>query len=351
MKIALLISGGVDSSVALYLLKEQGYDVDAFYLKIWLEDELSYLGECPWEEDLSYVKQICDKTGTTLHIIPMQKNYWDKVVSYTIKEIKKGYTPNPDIMCNSHIKFGVFLDEISDKYQYIATGHYAKKLEEHGNQYLIKTPDPVKDQTYFLAYLKQAQLRKAIFPISSYTKKEIRGFADIYDLPNKTRKDSQGICFLGKIKFRDFILYHLGEKKGDIIELETNKKMGEHPGFWFYTIGQRHGLKLSGGPFYVTKKDTEKNIVYISKTYKPETSSSFYVSEFNWIPEKPVNLDDLTVKVRHGPEIYGCKLQFTDKDTGYVELDRADQGIAPGQFAVFYDQNLCLGGGIIQKNR
>ena len=264
-KVAVLISGGVDSSVALKLLKEQGYNITAFYLKIWLEDELSFLGSCPWEEDLFYIKQICEKENIPLKIVPFQKEYWDEVVKYTISEIKAGRTPNPDILCNKRIKFGAFLNKFGNDFDKVATGHYAQVEEINGTFHLKRSPDPVKDQTYFLSHLNQDQLKKAIFPIGHLKKSEVRALAEKFDLPNKNRKDSQGICFLGKIKFNDFIKHHLGETVGDIIEFETGKKLGEHNGFWYHTIGQRQGLKLSGGPWYVVAKDPEKNIVFISK--------------------------------------------------------------------------------------
>ena len=254
MKIAVLTSGGVDSSVALRLLKDAGHDVTAFYLKIWLEDELAYLGECPWEEDLEFVQKICSEIDVPLKVVPMQQEYWNKVVSYTVSEAKAGRTPNPDVLCNQQIKFGAFYEFIDDSYEKVATGHYAQ-VEESADGFLLKrAPDPVKDQTYFLAQISQKQLSRAMFPIGEYKKDEVRALAEKYQLPNKDRKDSQGICFLGKIPFKEFLKHHLDEMPGDFIDLETMEKIGEHQGFWFYTIGQRNGLGLSGGPWFVVKK-------------------------------------------------------------------------------------------------
>ena len=244
MKIAVLISGGVDSSVALRLLKEQGHELTAFYLKIWLEDELSYLGDCPWEEDLSYVRAVCEQAGVPLQVVSLQKEYWDHVVSYTMQEIKAGRTPNPDILCNQRIKFGMFFNHIDASFDKVATGHYAQVKEQNGIFSLHRAPDPIKDQTYFLSYLSQAQLARALFPIGHLQKEQVRQLAQQFDLPNKERKDSQGICFLGKLKFNDFIKFHVGEKPGDMIEYETGKKLGTHKGFWFHTIGQRQGSGL-----------------------------------------------------------------------------------------------------------
>ena len=348
MKIAVLLSGGVDSSVALRLLKDAGHDITAFYLKIWLQDEYSFLGECPWEEDLRYVRGVCEQADVPLNVISLQTEYWDSVVSYTISEIKEGRTPNPDMFCNSLIKFGQFYDRIDDSFEKVASGHYAKVEKTDGKFQLKKSPDPVKDQTYFLAYLTQEQFSSALFPIGDYKKDEIRTLAENYDLPNKVRKDSQGICFLGQIKFDEFIKHHLGIKTGNIINADTGRVIGEHNGYYYFTIGQRSGLGLSGGPWYVVKKDVEKNFIYISKEkLKPGETSEFTVGKFNWISGSKPGKEDLQVKIRHGANFFNCKLELNGSETGKVFLDGADKGIAPGQFAVFYDDEVCLGGGVI----
>ena len=391
MKIAVLVSGGVDSSVALRLLKDQGHDLTAFYLKIWLEDELSFLGDCPWEEDLKYVQAVCKLVDVPLQVVNLQEEYHNKVVSYAISEVSAGRTPSPDLFCNKLIKFGCFLEKFGDQFDKVATGHYAqtqeinvpfiklknplkwfdrlttngfykpfalslsKGLSErfqkkfNGKFLLRKAVDPIKDQTYFLSHLDQNQLSKILFPIGNLQKSQVRELAQKYDLPNKDRKDSQGICFLGKIKFSDFIKHHLGIKKGDLVEFETGKKVGEHEGFWYYTLGQRKGIRLSGGPWFVVKKDTQKNIVYISNKYfTPEKKRDILtVSSFNWISgQKPEN-KNLQVKIRHGEQIYNCTLDFNYDDSAVVKLDKQDQGLAPGQFAVFYDGDICLGCGVI----
>ena len=348
MKIAVLLSGGVDSSVALSLLKNEGHEITAYYLKIWLQDEFSFLGDCPWEEDLEYARGVCDQAGVPLEIISLQNEYWDNVVTYTISEVKEGRTPNPDIFCNSLIKFGKFYDKIDDSYEKVASGHYAKAELVNGKYLLKRSPDPVKDQTYFLAYLNQKQLSRAYFPLGNYRKSEVRNFAEQFNLPNKNRKDSQGICFLGQVKFNGFIKQHLGVKKGDIIVSETGEKIGEHEGYYYFTIGQRSGLKLGGGPWYVVKKDTEKNLVYISKENKTERSrNNFKVTKFNWITDVRPHKQNLQVKIRHGQRFFNCTLNFLDDKTAEVILDEPDQGIAPGQFAVFYDGDVCLGGSVI----
>lgn len=349
MKIAVLVSGGVDSSVALKMLKDQGHDVTAFYLKIWLEDELSYLGDCPWEADLAYVRSLCEQVGVPLEVVSMQKEYHDEIVAYTIAEVKAGRTPNPDVFCNSRIKFGLFFNKIPHAFEKVATGHYAQLRKVDGRMHLVCAPDAVKDQAYFLSHLSQGQLERALFPIGHLQKSQVRELAQQWNLPSKDRKDSQGICFLGKFKFRDFIKFHLGEKKGPIIELETGKKIADHNGFWFYTIGQRQGLGLGGGPWYVVDKDCVKNIVYISRNYYSDDKKrdSLYVHNCNWIVDPRNMPHEVQVKLRHGPLRHPGTLHFLDDGRVSVKLAQRDQGIAPGQFAVFYDNDVCLGSGII----
>ncbi len=348
MKIAVLLSGGVDSSVALRLLKDDGHDLTAFYLKIWLQDEFSFLGDCPWEEDLKYARAVCKQADVPLEVLSLQDEYWNTVVTYTIEEIKEGRTPNPDIFCNSLIKFGEFYDKIDSSFEKVASGHYAQIEEKNGKFILKRSPDPVKDQTYFLAYLTQQQLARGLFPIGKYTKAEIRELAQKLQLPNMNRKDSQGICFLGQVKFREFIKHHLGEVEGEIIDIDTGKVMGKHPGYYFYTIGQRSGLGLGGGPWYVVQKDVKNNIVYVSRENRAARErDEFKVGKFNWILEEKPSKENLLVKIRHGVNFYECTLTINENGTGTVKLSKPDKGIAPGQFAVFYDGEVCLGGGVI----
>jgi tRNA (5-methylaminomethyl-2-thiouridylate)-methyltransferase len=345
MKIALLLSGGVDSSLALALLKEQGHDVTAFYLKIWLEDELSHLASCPWEEDLSYAQAVCTKLDVPLKIINLQKEYHDRVVTHTIAQVKAGRTPNPDVLCNEHIKFGLFFEVIEDSFEKVATGHYAQVEEKDGVFILKRSPDPIKDQTYFLCRLSQKQLSRAYFPVGHLTKEEVRALAQKHDLPTQSRKDSQGICFLGEFKFRDFIKAHLGTQEGKFIDSETNRVVGGHEGHWYYTIGQRRGIELSGGPWYVTKKDPEANAVYISNHYQEINAErlEFTVEALHWFSREHAQ-GPVLIKLRHRTTPKLCTL--TDK--GNVKLSSKDQGIASGQYAVFYDNDICLGSGIIQ---
>ena len=358
MRIAVLTSGGVDSSVSLRLLKDQGHDITAFYLKIWLEEELSYLGNCPWEEDLAFVREVCAQAGVPLEVVPFQKEYWDRVIAATIKEVEAGRTPNPDIFCNARIKFGVFYDYLSlsgstAKYDKIASGHYAQTEEKDGLTYLKRSPDEVKDQTYFLSQLSQEQVSRALFPIGQCTKEEARKLARQYQLPNALRKDSQGICFLGKIPFERFLEAYLGKRPGKLIEYETGKVLGEHNGFWFYTIGQRRGIRLSGGPWYVVAKNSTTNEIFIShaEKYMEKARDTFEVTGLNWITEKPFAGKEFLVKVRHGAKMYPATIQYKESDRVRVALREKDQGLAAGQFAVFYDGEYCLGGGIIAEEK
>jgi tRNA (5-methylaminomethyl-2-thiouridylate)-methyltransferase len=346
MRVAMLMSGGVDSSVAAVTLKKQGYEVTAFYLKIWLEDELAYLGDCPWEEDLKYVRQICEEHDIPLEIINLQTQYFDKVVSYAIDEVKLGRTPNPDLFCNSRIKFGAFFDFIDESYDKVATGHYADIGMLEGTTILKRVRDQIKDQTYFLAHLTKKQIERALFPLAQYTKPRVRELATEYNLPNKDRKDSQGICFLGKLKYNDFLKHYLGEVEGDIIDIKTDKVLAQHKGYWYHTVGQRKGTGLGHGPWYVVKKDVDKNIVYVSNEYDTEKKDTFFVDELNLFTDLPKS--NLKVKVRHGQQMYDCTIKKID-DRYQVTLQGNDQGLAPGQFAVFYDEQYCYGCGVITE--
>lgn len=352
MNVALLISGGVDSSVALARLVAEGHRVTAFYLKIWLEDEMAHLGSCPWGDDVATIREVCKQFDVPFEIVPLQQAYWDRVVAYVIATVKAGQTPNPDIFCNQQVKFGAFYDLFGKEFDAIATGHYAQTRHADGKTHLLCSPDAIKDQTYFLALLDQKQLAHALFPIGHLTKAEVRAEAARLGLVNATRKDSQGICFLGKIKFPDFIRYHVGEKEGELIEYETGKSVGKHHGFWFYTIGQRQGIGLSGGPWYVVTKDAAQNRVYISRHYyeADKRRDSCTITSCNWFV-KPPNIDaPLEIKFRHGPHRHQAQLHWLENGNYQIQLlGSHDQGIAAGQCAVIYDDNECLGGGIITE--
>jgi len=347
MRSAVLLSGGVDSSVALEMAHERGDDVTAFYLKIWLEDELAYLGDCPWEEDLTYARAVCDRLNVPLEIVPLQAEYLDQVVTVAIAELKAGRTPSPDIFCNQRIKFGAFLDRIGNDFDRIISGHYAQIDRSDSTVKLRRSPDPVKDQTYFLCNLSQKQVARLDFPIGGMLKSKVREMAEASDLPNKDRKDSQGICFLGKIRYPEFVKFHLGERTGDIVDILTGKVLGAHQGFWFHTIGQRQGLGLGGGPWYVVEKDIDQNIVYVSDGEEKERRAckAFSLIDPNWNQGLPES-DRFKVKVRHGPNLVDARVDIS-QHCAQVTLDQGDSGIAPGQWAVIYDDDICLGGGVI----
>ena len=368
--VALLLSGGVDSSVALNLLKRQNYNVTAFYLKIWLEDELAHLGQCPWEDDYLMCQKVCEQAGVPLEAISLQDAYKDRVISYTVKEAEQGRTPNPDIMCNSRIKFGCFYDEIASRdFDYVATGHYAQLRQDKdtGLMRLIRAPDPIKDQSYFLCALTQEQLHRVKFPIGHLQKWEVRALAEEFKLPNRNRPDSQGLCFLGKVKFEEFLAAYLGERPGKIVDAATGDLLGQHKGVWYHTVGQRKGvgkvlnpLATSRGPWYVVAKDPENDIVFCSNQYDEDiftaSRSQFTVEDIRWIAGNPpasmVNGSGFfTMKIRHGPRLVGGSLTLTDSDgiVGDVKLENKDSGLAPGQYVVFYDDEECHGGGVISE--
>ncbi|MBR3959160.1 MAG: tRNA 2-thiouridine(34) synthase MnmA [Bacteroidales bacterium] len=358
MNIAALVSGGVDSSVVVHLLKEQGLTPDIFYIRIGMEDEEGFI-DCPAEEDIEITTYIAKKYGCRFEEVNLHKEYWDNVVSYTIESVRKGLTPNPDVMCNRLIKFGAFNDKRGHDYDRIATGHYATSRVEGGTTFLATAKDPIKDQTDFLTQLSYPQIQKAMFPIGHLMKSEVRQLAHDAHLPSADRKDSQGICFLGKINYNDFLRRYLGEKEGKIVELETGKILGTHKGYWFHTIGQRKGLFLSGGPWFVVKKDIDENILYVSQGYTPEAQYGkeinllgfHYLSADIWnTPADGSPADDWSIpvkfKIRHTPEFaQGNLSRINDPVYGtlfHLSSDTKIQGIAAGQYATIYDNNADL---------
>ncbi len=243
------------------------------------------------------------------------------------------------------------MERYGAEFDVVATGHYAQVRHDiDGTVHLLRAPDPVKDQTYFLSMLQQEQLARALFPIGHLQKAEVRRMAQVFDLPTAQRKDSQGICFLGKISFTDFIKHHCGVRPGAIVRRDTGDVLGQHDGFYFYTIGQRKGLNLSGGPWYVCAKDAQQNIVYVAHGFAQQDQwrDTFMVSECNWIVASPMNHEALAVKLRHGPHFYQCHVEQVSDMDYKVYLATKDQGITPGQFAVFYHHRECIGGGVIQ---
>ncbi len=354
MSVAVLVSGGVDSSVALHrTVSAFGPDrVHAYYLKIWLEDDVSFLGSCPWEDDIAYARAVCDGLGVALHTVSLQREYYERVVAYALDELRAGRTPSPDIFCNRRIKFGAFWDALGDSIDSIATGHYAQTRRTEGGVELLRAPDPVKDQTYFLSHLSQEQARVASFPIGSMKKAEVRAEARRLELPNRDRPDSQGICFLGRLRYPDFVRAYLGEREGAIVERESGSRLGTHRGAWFYTIGQRQGLGLGNGPWYVVEKRMDENVVFVShqRNDHDRMVSEYDVEHAHWILSPPER-SRLDVKLRHGPDLVTSRVTLLPGDTARVELSRPDGGVAPGQFTVFYDGDVCLGGATIADIR
>lgn len=390
MSIAALLSGGVDSSVAVHLLCEQGYRPDLFYIKIGMDDD-GY--SCPQEEDLEIVRAMAHRYGLQYEVVDLQKEYWDNVVTYTIDKVRRGFTPNPDVMCNRLIKFGAFDQKVGHTYDKTATGHYASTIEgwvgvlagsfglstddipcstdflsaqnsdSTTQTFLATTPDPIKDQTDFLAQLEGWQVAHSLFPIGKMAKGEVRRIADEARLPAAHRKDSQGICFLGKINYNEFIERFLGKKEGPIVEIETGKVLGHHQGFWFHTIGQRKGLYLSGGPWFVVKKDIVENVVYVSRGYQPEAQmkDELVMRDMHWITCNPFSVINATqdgnairslavkFKIRHVAELHTGTLMALADGGYYLKMDQKTNGVAPGQFCVIYtpDGRICLGSGEI----
>ncbi len=374
-RIAVLLSGGVDSSVVVYEFAKLGLHPDCFYIKIGPEEDAEW--DCSSEEDLEMATAVAHKYGCKLEVIDCHKEYWNQVTTYTMEKVRAGLTPNPDVMCNRLIKFGAFDEKRGHDYDLIATGHYAQTEIEEVQQivngklincklkWLCTSPDPVKDQTDFLAQIYDWQLKKALFPIGHYVKDEVRQIAEREHLVNAKRKDSQGICFLGKISYNDYIRRYLGEMPGDVIELETGRRIGEHKGLWFHTIGQRKGMGFGGGPWFVVKKDVAQNILYVSHGYDPETAykQDFPVHDFHWLnvtlgsgnfvtfSSDVTKFPDpnVTFKIRHTPEYHPATLEWTGENSFVVHSKEKIHGVAPGQFCVIYDDrhHRCLGSGEI----
>lgn len=352
MKIAVLISGGVDSAVVVHKLKEEGHDLHLFYIRIGMDNGE---GDCSAEEDIEMCTYIAKKYALPLEVVSLHEEYWENVMEYALHTMKVGLTPNPDMMCNKMIKFGFFEERWGKNFDMTATGHYATTQFVGETKYLATAVDRVKDQTDFLAQISYDQLKHLMFPIGNMPKNEVRELAISANMPNAYRKDSQGICFLGKINYNDFIKRHLGEKTGNIIEIETGRKIGEHKGFWFHTIGQRKGLGLSGGPWYVVKKNITDNVIYVSNGYDNEKQYGkiLHLDEMHFISGNPWNSCaepvEIMFKNRHTPEFMKARFIPLGGSEYIIESETKVQGIAPGQFAVIYDKSghLCYGSGVI----
>lgn len=366
-RIAALVSGGVDSSVVVHLLCQAGYRPTLFYIQIGMEER--GFADCSWEDDLEIVRHLAHRYDCPLEVVSLHKEYWTQVVEYTIDTVRRGLTPNPDMMCNKLIKFGCFEEKWGKDFDFIATGHYATTSFIDGHLYLTTAPDPVKDQTDFLAQINFRQVSKLLFPTGHLLKSQVRQIAEEAHLLSARRKDSQGICFLGKVNYNEFIQRALGEREGLIIERETGKVLGKHRGYWFHTIGQRKGLGLSGGPWFVVKKNIRRNILLVSQGYDPSDQygdhigmeQCDFISLDPWAYtslrrglETPLSREtplEITFKVRHTPEFTRGLLSYHPEEGYLIESKEPIQGIAPGQYAVLYDtvHRICFGSGMITR--
>lgn len=354
MRVVVGISGGVDSSVAAYLLKQQGHDVVGLFMINWDADD----GQCTAMEDYEDVKRVCDKIGIPYFSVNYAKEYYERVFTYFLDEYKKGRTPNPDVLCNREIKFGPFLEKAKALgADMIATGHYAKTFQKDGKTYLAKASDLTKDQSYFLNQLSQKQLSSVIFPLADITKKQVREIAKKLELSTAEKKDSTGICFIGERNFKKFLKQYLPAQSGEIRTLDE-KVVGHHDGLMYYTIGQRRGLNLggthdgNGERWFVLKKDLEKNVLYVSQGECSELfSNGLYATDFNWIPEKPKEKEiECFAKFRYRQPDQAVKVTVLEDRKIKVDFKEKQRAITEGQFVVLYDKNgVCYGGGIIDK--
>lgn len=351
------MSGGVDSSVTAALLVEQGHDVTGVYMKNWTRDLPGM--QCPWAEDLADAKRVAVQLGIPFKVYDFQAEYKHKVVDYMISEYAAGRTPNPDIMCNSQVKFKLFLETaLADGAEMIATGHYAKVSHPSGpvaeapspsratrGSRLLKAVDANKDQTYFLYRVTSAALAKTLFPLGGFEKMEVRRMAEERGLLTATRKESMGICFVGAVGIREFLSEFVETVPGKVIDKDTGMVVGDHDGAIFYTLGQRHGLHLGGGlPYYVVSKDMTKNEVYVSRNLNDEQMwrTELPLSDVHWINDAPGEHDELHVRLRHRGQLKRCNVRGST-----LQLEEPERAVAAGQSAVIYRGEEVLGGGIV----
>jgi len=344
-KVYVGMSGGVDSSVTAALLKEHGYDVTGVYMKNWSQNLPGF--HCPWKEDYQDAKRVAVQLGIPFKMYDFEKQYRQKVVDYMIEGYKAGITPNPDIMCNQEVKFKLFLDAaLDDGADMIATGHYARTLDGQ----LFAGVDENKDQSYFLYRVTSDALQKSLMPIGELEKPEVRKLATKLGLATAEKKDSQGICFVGKVGIKEFLLAELGEQPHGTIMDQNGKRIGEHDGALFYTIGQRHGLNVGGGlPYYVVGKDMTKNEVYVTTDLQDERlwSKELQLTSLHWINEPPEIGKSYQVRTRYRASLVDCTVESAANITT-VKLKSDVRAITPGQSAVIYDNDRILGGGIVR---
>ena len=348
------MSGGVDSSVAALLLKQQGYNVIGLFMNNW--EEKDECGACTSEEDFADVRRVANSIGVPYYSVNFAKEYMDRVFSYFLAEYKAGRTPNPDVLCNREIKFKDFKAQAKRLgADYIATGHYCDILHDGDTHYLLKAKDQSKDKTYFLNQLSQDQLDGVLFPLGKLDKSEVRKIAEENGLATATKKDSTGICFIGERNFREFLLKYIPAKKGKIMTYD-GKVLGEHLGLMYYTIGQRRGLGIGGqkeddgSRWFVIEKDLKENILYVAHGAEDKLySKGLLMNSCNWIPSVPNKKEfECTAKFRYRQPEQKCKVFISDNGIE-VEFAERQRAITEGQFAVFYDGDKCIGGGVIEK--
>lgn len=345
MRVYVGMSGGVDSSLAAALALEQGHQVTGVYLKNWTQDLPGMI--CPWADDLADAKRVAVHLGIDFKVFDFQKEYKKQVVDYMIYQYQQGQTPNPDIMCNQEIKFKLFLQTaLSEGADFVATGHYARV--KNGN--LLTAKDKTKDQTYFLYRVTKDALQKTLFPIGHLTKVQVRAMAKKRGLATASKKDSQGICFVGQIGIKEFLSQYVSAAPGPIVDKKTNKILGEHSGAIFYTIGQRHGLGVGGGlPIYVVGKDMQKNIVYVTSDLNDQGlwASRIELSQIHWI-DKPAQKNAVyQIRSRYRAPLVQAKVLDISPKEALVELEEPIRAVTPGQSVVFYDGQTVLGGGVV----
>ncbi|MBE6114702.1 MAG: tRNA 2-thiouridine(34) synthase MnmA [Erysipelotrichaceae bacterium] len=362
-KVILGLSGGVDSAVAAYILKEQGYDVECAFMRNWdamanndfLGNPTNNDSQCPQEKDWEDACSVAEALGLKIHRIDFVKEYWDNVFQVFIDEYQKGRTPNPDILCNKYIKFDYFLKfALELGADYVATGHYARVDHTKEEEIMLRGLDNNKDQTYFLCQLNQYQLSKTLFPIGELQKSEVRKIANELQLRIANKKDSTGICFIGERNFREFLKNYIPMKEGNIIEYETGKVVGKHQGVMYYTIGQRKGLGIGGpgGPWFVIGKSVTKNELYVAQGAEDQWlfTNSCLVKGVNWIsPKRFEGKLDCTAKFRYRQADKEVTLSWINDTDLLVEYKNPVSSVTPGQEAVFYQGEVCLGGGVIEE--
>lgn len=353
-RVVIGMSGGVDSSVAALLLKEQGYDVIGLFMKNW--DETDEYGNCTANEDFDDVRKVCDQIGIPAYSINFEKEYMEKVFSFFLSEYKRGRTPNPDVLCNREIKFGDFLEKALEfDADYIATGHYARVDNVNNKFRLLRGIDTNKDQSYFLNQLNQKQLEKTIFPIGNIIKPDIRKIAERANLFTAKKKDSTGICFIGERNFNEFLNKYLPAQPGEIRSLENDQVLGKHQGLMYYTLGQRRGIgiggKGSGEPWFVAKKDLENNILFVVQGEKHPSlySKGLSATDVNWISQTQSSGSEFecSAKFRYRQPDQKVTVKVKENNCCEVIFEMPQKAITPGQSVVFYDDEVCLGGGTI----